>query len=164
MHLCISLSFDLSVCLSIYGLHFVLMSPCSGLSDVDTATLTASINPSPAVKGATRGHTVRCDFSVATGDTFQTMNLYLTGGSTDQQIAVIYPGGSPFWHGNAPQDLKQRGTLGGSESQGFLTLAISDTLCSDLGQSYKCDLRWTTASSVQSGIQTATVALEGAVC
>ena len=131
---------------------------------MDTATLEASIDPSPAVKGATRGHTVRCDFSFATGDRFQTMNLYQTGGSADQQIAVIYPGGSPFWHGNAPQDLKQRGTLGGSESQGFLTLAINDTLCSDLGQSYKCDLQWTTASSALTNDQTATVALEGPVC
>ena len=140
------------------------MSPCSGLSQVDTATLAASIDPSPAVKGATRGHTVRCDFSVATGDRFQTMTLYQTGGSSDRQIAVIYSGGSPFWHGNAPQDLKQRGTLGGSESQGFLTLAINDTQCSDLGQSYKCNLQWTTAASVLSNDQTATVALEGAVC
>ena len=140
------------------------MSPCSGLSDVDTATLTASIDPSPAVKGATRGHTVRCDFSVAAGDRFQAMNLYLTGGSPDRPIAVIYPGGSPWWDPNAPQDLRQRGTLGGSESQGFLTLAISDTLCNDQGQSYKCDLRWTAASVAQSNDQTATVALEGAVC
>ena len=137
---------------------------CSGLLPVDTATLTAYIDPSPAVKGATRGHTVRCDFSVATGNRFQTMTLYQTGESSDRQIAVIYPGGSPFWHGNAPQDLKQRGTLAGSESQGFLTLAINDTLCSDLGQSYKCDLQWTAASSALSDDKTVTVTLEGAVC
>ena len=138
------------------------MSPCSGLTEVDTATLTASIDPSPAVKGATRGHTVRCDFSVATGDRFQAMNLYLTGGPTDQGIATIYSGGPPLWDNNAPQDQQQRGTLGGSESQGFLTLAINDTLCSDLGQSYKCDLRWAIVIA-QSSIQTTTVALEGAV-
>ena len=138
------------------------MSPCSGLAEVDTATLTASIDPRPAVKGATRGHTVRCDFSVVTGDRFQAMNLYLTGGPTDQGIATIYSGGPPLWDNNAPQDQQQRGTLGGSESQGFLTLAINDTQCSDLGQSYKCDLRWATATA-QSSIQTATVALEGAV-
>ena len=131
---------------------------------MDTATLTASIDPSPAVKGATRGHTVRCDFSVATGDRFQTMNLYQTGGSSDRQIAVIYSGGTPFWLGNAPQDLKQRGTLGGSESQGLLTLAINDTLCSDLGQSYKCNFQWTATSLALSDDQTVTVALEGAVC
>ena len=129
---------------------------------MDTATLKASIDPSPAVKGATRGHTVRCDFSFATGDRFQAMSLYLTGGPTDQGIATIYSGGPPLWDNNAPQDQQQGGTLGGSESQGFLTLAINDTQCSDLGQSYKCDLRWATATA-QSSIQTATVALEGAV-
>ena len=137
---------------------------CSGLSEVDTATLTASINPSPAVEGATRGHTVQCDFSVATGDTFQAMNLYLTGGPADRLIAVIFAnGGSPLWDQNAPKDLRQRGTLDGSKQLGILSLATNDTLCSDLGQSYKCDLRWSTASSAQSSIQTATVALEGAV-
>ena len=74
---------------------------------MDTATLTASINPSPAVKGATRGHTVRCDFSVATGDTFQAMNFYLTGGPADRLMAVMFAnGGSPLWDQNAPQDLQ----------------------------------------------------------
>ena len=62
---------------------------------MDTATLAASIDPSPAVKGATRGHTVRCEFSVATGDKFQSINLYLTGGPADQGIATIYSGGPP---------------------------------------------------------------------
>ena len=128
---------------------------------MDTATLAASIDPSPSVKGATRGHTVRCDFSLTTGDTFQFMNLYLS----DQPIAFIYNnGGSPLWDQNAPQDMQQRGTFNGSESQGFLTLAINDTLCSDLGQSYKCDLQWIANSVAKSSVQTATVALEGAVC
>ena len=112
---------------------------------MDTATLTASINPSPAVKGATRGHTVRCDFSVPTGDTFQAMNLYLTGGPTDRLIAVIFANsGSPLWDNNATQDLRQRGTLDGSKQLGILSLAINDTLCSDLGQracSHKCTYR-----------------------
>ena len=137
---------------------------CSGPSQVDTATVTASINPSPAVKGATRGHIVRCDFSVATGDTFQAMNLYQTRGSGDQLIAVIFAnGGSPLWDQNAPQDLRQRGTLDGSKQLGILSLATNDTLCSDLGQSYKCDLQWSAASTAKSSNDTAIVALEGAV-
>ena len=141
------------------------MSPCSGLSDVDTATLTASIDPSPTVKGATRGHTVQCNFSLATGDTFQSLNLHLTGGQTDQRIAAVFSTGSSLtlWDNNPPQDLQQRGTLGGSKSQGFLTLAINDTRCSDLGQSYKCDLQWIANSSILSDDQTVTVALKGAV-
>ena len=128
---------------------------------MDTATVTASIEPSPPVKGATRGHTVRCNFSLTTGEKFYTMNLYLT----DQRIAFIYNnGGPPVWVQNAPQDLQQRGTLNGSESQELLTLAISDTLCSDQNQSYKCDLQWIANSVGKSSYQTATVALEGAVC
>ena len=156
--------FDLLILMLSVSVLSGVVCLCSGLSQVDTVTLTASIDPSPAVKGATRGHTVHCDFSVATGDTFQLMNLYLTGGPTDRLIAVIFAtGGSPLWDQNAPQDLRQRSTLDGSKQLGNLSLATSDTLCSDLGQSYKCYLQWSAASTAMSNNHTATVALEGAV-
>ena len=136
----------------------------AGLSEVEAATLSASVSPSPAVKGATSHHTVRCDFTVATGDTFRLINLYQTVGSSDTLIAVLYGGdAAPEWDISYPGNLRQRGALSGSEGQGFLTLNISNTLCSDQGQSYKCELKWSRGGS-QVDIKTTAVTVEGAVC
>ena len=138
---------------------------CAGLSEVEAATLSASVSPSPAVKGATSHHTVRCDFTVATGDTFRLVNLYQTGGSSDTLIAILYGGGAaPEWDNSHSGNLRQRGTLGGSEGQRFLTLNINDTLCSDQGQSYKCELKWSAGGGSQTDIKTTEVTVEGAVC
>ena len=138
---------------------------CAGLFGVEAATLSASVSPSPAVKGATSHHTVRCDFTVATGDTFRLINLYQTVGSSDKQIAVLYGGVTPpEWDVGYSGPLRQRGALGGSEGQGFLTLNINDTLCSDQGQSYKCELKWSAGGGSQTDIKTTDVTVEGAVC
>ena len=138
---------------------------CAGLSEVEAATVSASVSPSPAVKGATSHHTVRCDFTVATGDTFRLINLYLTVGSSDTLIAVLYNGDTPpEWDVGYSGPLRQRGALGGLEGQGFLTLNINDTLCSDQGQSYKCELKWSAGGGSQTDIKTTAVTVEGAVC
>ncbi|XP_076438533.1 uncharacterized protein LOC143277537 isoform X2 [Babylonia areolata] len=119
----------------------VLLMLCTELCClVQTRSLTASFTPNPAIKGSNQ-HTVRCDFSLDQGDNFQALNLYLESEAPANLVAIVLPDGTVTWGGsNVPGNMKQRGYLQGSKTEGHLSLVLNDTVCSDNSRVYLCAL------------------------
>ncbi|KAK7487200.1 hypothetical protein BaRGS_00021552 [Batillaria attramentaria] len=131
------------------------MTECSGYHQTRAATVT--LTSTLGVKGVS-GHTITCQYGLAQGETFRSMNIYR--GSGDVLIATMQSSDSaPLWTSDADSTLQGRATLSGSPGSP-VTMEFSDTLCSDNGEVYKCEVSYVTSSVVSQVEDTTTVRVE----
>ncbi|KAL8582665.1 hypothetical protein ACOMHN_064575 [Nucella lapillus] len=136
----------------------ILLLLCTGLLYLANAqTLTATLDPQPAVKGDNSQHTIRCGFALSTGNSLLSMKMSLA----QNDIAYISSSGL-FWYANADANTRQRGYLLGS-TDGHLSLVFNDTKCSDKDKAYTCSLEYSDSQSILRGASsTVTVQVDAA--